>query len=154
MDDNQKQHIVDTLRGQFPWGHDDFIPLLVELMQLHSDKNHDYAGGGNPLGNFFREADIFALYPGLNLGDPRVVCAVNQMKQIDSTLWALCQGFDAVVEGIEPRQRDVAVYAVIMILLDRAVAASSQAQRDALVGLVAALQELVEKSKEGEGVDG
>ncbi len=101
------------------FGHPDFYKILDELANLHSEKNHDYAVGGSPLGNFQRRADLYARYPGLDLSNPTVVAIVDAMKQLDAALWFLSNGHEAKVEGIESRLRDVAVYSVLAIILNR-----------------------------------
>src|SRR5262245_17197436 len=81
--------VVEQLRNVFPYGHPEFLDILVAQAQLHSDKNHDYAAGGKPTGNFDRVASILSLYPGLKLSDPRVVALVYALKQVDAVLWGL-----------------------------------------------------------------
>jgi len=34
------------------YGHPRFYELIEEMKQIHSDKNHDYAGDNDPLANF------------------------------------------------------------------------------------------------------
>ena len=107
--------LLRALKEQYPHGHPAFLPMLVEKMQLHSDKNFDYAAGGSPLGNFERVANIFANYPGLRLDDPLVVMLTYAMKQIDATLWGISAGIEQKVEGPIDRLGDVLVYAGIAI---------------------------------------
>ncbi len=111
--------ISKELRSKFPHGHPDFVTLALHEVQLHSDKNHDYAHGGDPLGNFRRRATILSLYPGLDLSDPTVIASIDQLKQMDAALWQLSQGFDAKVENFDKRQEDVGVYAKIIRLLKK-----------------------------------
>lgn len=40
------EKMSETLREAFPYGHPEFLPMLLEKMKLHSDKNHDYVKGG------------------------------------------------------------------------------------------------------------
>ena len=109
--------MMERLRMLFPHGHPDFLGRMLGLMDLHSRKNKDYAGGGNPLGNFYRRARILDMYPGLDLGDPAVIPLVDMLKQLDAALWLVSQGNEAEVEGPEERLRDIAVYAVIAQIL-------------------------------------
>jgi hypothetical protein len=99
-------------------GHPKFYGILEELADLHSRKNHDYASGGNPLGNFYRVANILSHYPGLKLSDPLVVALVYELKQLDAALWMLSNGHEAQVEGISERLKDVAVYSIIEMVID------------------------------------
>lgn len=99
-------------------GHPRFYELLLEEGQLHSDKNHDYATGGDPLGNFKRRASIYALYPGLDLSDPAIVSIIDLMKQLDAYLWMASNKHKAKVEGKGGRMCDVSVYANINVILE------------------------------------
>jgi len=98
------------LEHQFPDAAPGFIDLSIEEMNLHNRKNHDYAHGGDPLGNFNRVAAIFAMYPGLDLAKPEVVCLVYAMKQVDAILWQESQGHEAKAEGWRGRAQDVGNY--------------------------------------------
>jgi 5-methylcytosine-specific restriction endonuclease McrA len=98
-------------------GHPDFTRKLLEMWMLHLTKNHDYAHGGDPMGNFKRVATIFSLYPNLKLSDPAVVALVYAMKQVDAVLWMLSSGHSAKVEGFHGRLQDIAVYSTIADIL-------------------------------------
>ncbi len=113
------KEIISKLREAFPYGHPDFTDMTVEELALHSSKNHDYARGGNPLGNFNRVGSILELYPGLSLGSPVVVAIVYALKQLDAALWMLCQKFEGDVENIETRLADVHVYMKLARILHR-----------------------------------
>ena len=112
----------DAFRYLHRDGHPEVDKLLLDKMGLHARKNHDYAKGGNPLGNFNRVAAIFSLYPGLRLSDPIVVMLTYAMKQIDAILWGFSAGIEHKVEGPIDRLSDVLVYSGIAIcgLKDRA----------------------------------
>ena len=113
---------IDKIKGLlqevFPHGAPEFIDKCFDEMQLHSDKNYDYAAGGPPLGNFDRVAAIFELYPGLNLGDPVVYLFSLMMKQIDEILWSKSRGFSGKVEGLSKRLGDVSVYTKLAQILE------------------------------------
>ena len=109
---------MTTAEGEFPHGHKRFVPIMRDLMKLHSDKNHDYASGGDPLGNFKRVAAILALYPGLDPSHPVVVALTYALKQVDAVLWSLAKNIKAKVEGRGKRLDDIAVYAVLARILD------------------------------------
>ncbi len=104
----------DLLRGEFPHGHWQFLPTVLKQLELHSQKSHDYSKGGDPLGNFKRVAAILALYPKLNLADPRVVAMVYSLKQMDAVLWGLSEQIVQKVEGLNPRLDDVSNYATLV----------------------------------------
>ncbi len=132
--DMTEQNFNDALRNVFPHGHEDFLPTVIAQMELHSVKNHDYAAGGSPLGNFERVAAILALYPGLNLGDKRVVALAYALKQFDAVLYGLSKNITHKVEGFVDRLNDIAIYANIVICMfkgdARAVAIDQQFRAD------------------------
>jgi len=112
-----KQTLLVQLKTLFPNGDPGFIPMMIDLMELHSDKNFEYAHGGDALGNFNRVAGILAQYPNLKLSDPSVVCLVYMLKQLDAVLWQMNSDYEGKIEGIVRRLEDVVVYAGIDILL-------------------------------------
>lgn len=123
------EQLVEELRKQFPNGHPKFLPITLKEIELHSKKNHDYAAGGDPMGNFNRVAAILALYPKLKLSDPRVVALVYSLKQMDAILWGLNSDIVHQVEGLDARAEDVSVYAKILQCLNADVAARRVAHR-------------------------
>ena len=111
------ENLVEALKKKFPHGHPEFIPEMIKKIKLHSEKNYDYAHGGDPLGNFRRSSAFFGLYPGLDLSDPVVLCLVLMFKQLDSVLWMKAQGYTGQIEDVGRRLDDVVVYAQIAGLL-------------------------------------
>ena len=111
--------IIEQLREHFPHGHPDFIEKSLAEIALHSQKNHDYASGGDPLGNFKRVANILSMYPKLNLSDAAIVAMVYALKQIDAYLWLKSNGHEAKSEGSAARIGDVSVYAKLIGILDQ-----------------------------------
>jgi hypothetical protein len=103
--------VEEALRAAFPYGHPGFIPTLTAQMKLHSDKNHDYARGGNPLGNFARVAGMLKQWPGFPYDTPEGVAFIYALKQLDAEAWTMCQGGACKVEGLDGRTDDQAVYA-------------------------------------------
>lgn len=98
-------------------GHPRFHELTKLESELHNRKNADYARGGDPLGNFYRVADILDNYPKLDLGNPVVVALCYMLKQLDCALWMLNEGFEGDVEGFCERMFDVGVYAKLTQVL-------------------------------------
>jgi hypothetical protein len=92
--------------------------LLVEEARIHSEKNHDYAGGGDPLGNFDRCGEILKLYPGLDFTDPAIVAAHWMLKQFDAYLWMKSQKTEAKAEGRASRLRDISIYSKIIRIIE------------------------------------
>lgn len=99
------------LRKQFPWGHPLYIPIVVEQVALHSNKNHDYARGGDPLGNFTRVANMLKQWPNFPYNTPEGVAFIYALKQLDAEAWTMCQGGECKVEGLNGRTDDQAIYA-------------------------------------------
>ena len=117
IEEIELEKIETSVRELFPYGHPDFITKCMEEIALHSNKNHDYAIGGDPCGNFKRVADILKMYPGLKLDDPAVVAVSYFMKQLDAALWQMSQQHICKVEGVAERWRDISVYAKLIPIL-------------------------------------
>lgn len=115
--------VADDLRAIYPHGHPAFLPTTLREIQLHSDKNHDYAKGGKPTGNFDRVAAILGQYPKLKLSDPRVVALVYALKQLDAVLWGLSENITHKVEGLNDRLQDISVYSKIVMCMNQDLAA-------------------------------
>ena len=120
------EELVDIVRQHYPNGHPDFVPTIMKEIALHSKKNHDYASGGNPLGNFNRVAKVLEMYPNLKLSNPAVVALVYMMKQLDAVLWMLSNGHTAQVEGIAERMQDVSVYSKLVPIINKEYTESVQ----------------------------
>lgn len=103
----------ELINGEKPdyHGHPYFYEIAKQEIDLHNEKNHDYAKGGDPLGNFKRVGAILGLYPGLDPSDPKVVAAIYALKQWDAVLWGLAQKIEHKVEGLHGRLQDISVYA-------------------------------------------
>ena len=108
--------VAELLRLEWPHGHPEFVNRLLELMKLHSDKNHDYAMGGPPLGNFDRVSQIMRMYPDFPWATPYGVATCYMLKQLDAYMWQQRTGFQPKVEGVESRLSDVTVYSQIILL--------------------------------------
>lgn len=91
-------------------GHPRFYQLTREEVDLHSRKNYDYAGGGDPLGNFKRVSALLSQYPNLDCSNPVLVAIIYAIKQLDAVLWMLSRGFEGEIEGIGTRLADIYVY--------------------------------------------
>ena len=109
--------LLRKLRKVFPHGHAEFNPMTLKEMKLHSEKNFDYAAGGDPLGNFNRVAVIMGMYPNLLLSNPVVIAIVYAMKQIDACLWMLSQNREGKIEDVNSRLGDVSVYVKLAMIL-------------------------------------
>lgn len=101
------------------YGHPTFYALLEQLGSLHSRKNHDYAKGGKPLGNFNRVAAMMQLYPGTDWSTPEMVAIVYMLKQFDAYMHMTAQGhISKTGEGKLERIRDICVYSGILFCIE------------------------------------
>lgn len=114
-----QENIINQLRKEFPNGHSAFLALCLGEVKLHSDKNHDYAAGGDPMGNFQRVADILKMYPGFPYDTPSGVALIYALKQIDAILWGKAKGIQHKVEGLSGRYEDVSVYMKLARIQDQ-----------------------------------
>jgi hypothetical protein len=94
-----------------------FIELTEDELKLYSEKNPDYAKGGDTFGNFNRVANILSNYPNLKLSTPEVVAIVYLLKQFDAFMWQINQGYEGLIENVDSRLRDVHVYAKLIRIL-------------------------------------
>jgi len=85
---NEQLAIIEAeLKKKVSHGHESFVHMTLDELTLHDKKNFDYAGFGDPLGNFHRVGKILELYPNLKLSDPSIVAIVYALKQLDAALW-------------------------------------------------------------------
>jgi len=105
------------IREKFPHGHPKFREISLDELELHSQKNHDYAAGGDPLGNFKRVAAIKNLYPDFPNDTPHGVALNYLLKQLDAVLWGLSKNIVHKCEGFGPRLQDISVYARLTRIL-------------------------------------
>ena len=105
--------LLGDLRQMFPHGHPDFIPMMIDLMKLHSEKNYAYTHGGDPLGNFHRVSAWMKLYPDMDWATPIGVSLIYAQKQADASVWQLSQGYEDNIEGLDSRLRDKVVYGTL-----------------------------------------
>lgn len=98
-------------------GHPRFYDLTRAEEDLHERKNRDYAGGGRPMGNFERVAQILRLYPGFNTATAHGVGIVYMLKQFDAMMWLLATKREGEVEGIADRLGDMSVYSKLIRIM-------------------------------------
>ena len=108
--------IEDALRDAAPHGHPDFIPNMVEAIRLHSDKNWDYAGDGDPLGNFNRVAAMCkplfrSTYASQEEAIPLHVLLLYMAKQFDAIIDSVGHGREMKVEALSGKLIDISIYA-------------------------------------------
>jgi hypothetical protein len=96
-------------------GHPEFYKITEEELKLYSEKNKDYAHGGDPLGNFHRMSAILKIW-GFDI-PPVLIALIYALKQQDAYMWMLSQGYEGEVEGVDKRLQDDHVYKKIARIL-------------------------------------
>lgn len=102
--------VVPDAKPQKRYGHPRFYEILEELMQLHSDKNHDYAGKEDPLSN---------LKGCEQMGIPAWVGVAIRINDKFSRMVNFVKNRAVLVEseGIKDTFKDMAIYAVLALIL-------------------------------------
>ena len=106
--------VVQMLQDVAPHGHPEFIPKMVEAVRLHSDKNWDYAGEGDPFGNFNRVAAMCdALFTDADpTREERLkILLIYMAKQFDAVIDCVGHGREVKVEALSHKLLDIAIYA-------------------------------------------
>lgn len=114
------------------------VEILRALEKLYTQKNTDYARdtAEGPTGNFVRVAQIMRLYPGVEWSTPFGVAVTYMLKQLDAGLTLISQKRESVTgEPIASRLTDVALYAVLGIVLDEESKSKPEEQQPKLPGL-------------------
>jgi hypothetical protein len=114
-------HLEDALQESAKeyFGHPEFYRIVDELKELHSEKNRQYATKENPLANFQRTGRMISkfLKPGI---DPTLAsCLALTSKQIDGIYEIVGECKEGTIDSLEDKLRDVAVYAVIAMIIIR-----------------------------------
>jgi len=93
-------------------GHPGFYQLLGDMADLHSRKNHDYAGESNPLRNFYKSRE-----QGIEPWRGVMIRLSDKWSRLES----FCKQKKLAVkdESFEDTLIDNAVYSLIAILLKR-----------------------------------
>jgi hypothetical protein len=115
------------------YGHPLFYEYTEQEKQLHSDKNYDYVGSGDPMGNFHRVAMMVDRLLNPNIPKeirPAVVSYIYMAKQFDAVGDMLGNWRQPKVEGFDGRLMDISVYSKIMrILINDGVRLLREAER-------------------------
>ena len=94
------------------YGHPSFYELLANMAELHSRKNHDYAGSEHPLRNFYKSKEM-----GVTPFTGVMVRLSDKWSRLESFMK---QGILEVKgESVEDTLMDNAVYSLLAILLLR-----------------------------------
>lgn len=105
-----KEYLVGEVQERFPHGHPAFVTLLMNIAELHSNKNKEYVGGGSPIQNFLNVSELAGI-------SPQRVAWTYALKHIDAVSSQLRDPRDASLTSFDERLMDIAVYCLLMILL-------------------------------------
>ncbi|KKN08317.1 hypothetical protein LCGC14_1057800 [marine sediment metagenome] len=111
-----RDRALEAMKALCPHGHPDFYEALVDMGIVHSEKNYDYAGDGDPLGNFKRVAKIVEAIVGPENG-PAKVAVIYVAKQFDAVVDMLAHGRTAKVESLDDKLQDLSIYPQLIRLL-------------------------------------
>ncbi len=113
-----KENLIKEMKKMYYNGDPRFYEIIVELAELHHDKNGDYASREEPLRNFTTVGTALEDYGLLTKGNSATKIALAYAyKQWDAALKLLGRSEKGNVEGVSQRLDDIAVYAIIARLL-------------------------------------
>lgn len=98
-------------------GHPMFYEIIDSLKELHSKKNQQYATVDDPLRNFKDVGNLIdkMLKPGINR--PLAACLGLVAKQMVAVYEMVGEGKTGMVDSLEDKLRDIAVYSVIAMII-------------------------------------
>ena len=101
------------------FGHPEFYRILNELADLHSRKNYQYSTSKEPLSNFKSVGKMAEklFKPGINV--PLATALVYLSKQYDGVINIVGEGKKNTVEDLEDKLKDISIYAILAIILNR-----------------------------------
>lgn len=108
-------HRLDSLTFH---GSPAFYELLGDMAELHSRKNHDYAGSGDPLRNFYKSRE-----QGIEPWRGVMIRLSDKWSRLES----FCRQNELKVkdESVEDTLMDNAVYSLLAIILRREVSSGT-----------------------------
>lgn len=101
------------------FGHPQFYKLLDELAELHAKKNAQYASQSNPLGNFQRTAKLADKLFKPDINKPLAMALCYMAKQVDAVYDIVGENKKNTVDSLEDKLKDIAVYALLCIILSK-----------------------------------
>ena len=115
---DKREKALEAMRELCPQGHPDFYEALVNAGELHNVKNYDYAGDGDPMGNFKRVAKMVESIIGPDNG-PAKVAMIYAAKQFDAVIDMLAHGRVGKSESLDDKLQDLSIYAQLARILLR-----------------------------------
>jgi hypothetical protein len=101
------------------YGHPMFFDIIEELKQLHSEKNRQYATTDEPLSNFKRCGNMTSKLFKPDINKALAVCLSYMGKQVDGVIEIVGENKKGTIESFEDKLRDIAVYAIIAMIINR-----------------------------------
>jgi len=101
------------------YGHPDFYKIVDELKKFHSRKNFQYASSKNPLGNFERCGQMVKKLFKPDINEKLAIALCYLSKQIDGVIEIVGENKKGTCDTLEDKLRDIAVYSIICIILNR-----------------------------------
>lgn len=105
-------------------GHPKFLEIVGDIVELHSQKNKQYAGKSDPLGNFRRGSNIIYKLLSPNFRDDEfrkqiayALCLVS--KQIDGAVEIIGESKENTFDSLYEKLRDCMVYFGIMMAMEK-----------------------------------
>ena len=112
MAEQEDKKLKDNVHSNTHFGHPEFYKLLEQMAELHSRKNHDYAGTSDPLKNL-RACERLELDPFMGV----MVRLQDKWSRLEEFVK---QGVMLVKdESVEDTLMDNAVYSLLAIILRR-----------------------------------
>jgi len=118
---NKLEKLIKDLKNGKYYGHPGFYKIILEELELHSNKNKQYATQDDPLANFKRTGRLIKklLKPNIN---PALASAMILMsKQVDAVYEMVGEGKKDTVEELEDKFKDISIYANLCIILLREI---------------------------------
>ena len=103
------------------YGHPDFYKILEELATLHSSKNYQYSTDKDPLSNFKSAGRMVEKLFKPNINVPLATALIYMSKQYDGVINIVGEGKENTVEALEDKLKDIAVYAILCIILNNEI---------------------------------
>jgi len=99
-------------------GHPRFYEILNELAELHDKKNAQYATKDNPLGNFYRVAQLQSkLFKDSIKNKPLATALAFMSKQVDGVYEMVGEAKENTPDSLKDKLYDIAVYSIICSIL-------------------------------------
>lgn len=103
--------------GKKYYGHKKFYKIIEELKEIHSKKNFDYAGMGDPLGNFKRCGQMTKALFKNDKNKELKIALCYMSKHFDAVMDMVGQGRKFKVENLKDKFKDLAIYSILCIIM-------------------------------------